>query len=287
MARIRTVKPEFFHDKQLSKCSPHARLLAIALLQLADCEGRIKNIPMQIHSHAFPWESNVNTPMLLSELESVDFVVLWEFENEDYILIPKFLDHQRLQGKEAQMKSKLPMYDPKTYIKPISQDKGSVSEFPSASRGMTGTGEQGNRGRGTGEEEQGKSKTLVEQKLDEPDDAEQVFRFWQITLNHPKSAYESKRKALIKKSLKNYPKEDLMKAIHGCSVTPFNMGENDSGAVFDKLSLIFKDADQIDRFINNSDNPPTGKNKTIEQFQNENSVRAERIMKSLGMDTNA
>ena len=153
MARIRTVKPEFFHSKKLSKCSPHARLLAVALLQLADCEGRIRYIPMQIHSHAFPWEANVNTPLLLGELADADFVIHYESDGDEYLYIPNFLKHQRLQGKESQMASKLPPYNPESRINKGGNTLVLPGESIINSQGMTGTGEQGNRG--TGEEEQG------------------------------------------------------------------------------------------------------------------------------------
>ena len=149
MARIRTIKPEFFHDKGLASCSPHARLLAIALLQLADCEGRMKNIPMQIHAHAFPWEAEVNTPMLLSELESIGFVILYESEGDDYIAIPNFLKHQRLQGKEAHLESKVPPQPATAVENKGGHKKGINGEYTNDSQGMTGTGEQGNRGIGT------------------------------------------------------------------------------------------------------------------------------------------
>jgi predicted Rossmann fold flavoprotein len=59
MARIRTIKPEFFSHEELSSKSAHARLLAIGLLTLADCEGRLRWVPMQVHAHVFPWEATV------------------------------------------------------------------------------------------------------------------------------------------------------------------------------------------------------------------------------------
>jgi len=74
MARIRTVKPEFFHNEELAMCSPHARLLAIALLHLADSEGRMRWIPMQIHAHAFPFEKNLDVSELASELTSAGYL---------------------------------------------------------------------------------------------------------------------------------------------------------------------------------------------------------------------
>lgn len=122
-------------------------------------------------------------------------------------------------------------------------------------------------------------KNIVELK---PDCTSDVFEFWRLTLNHPKAALDSKRKALIRKHLKNYDADDLKKAIRGCSLTPFNMGDNDRGQVYDSLSVILKDGDQIDRFMKNADNPPTGKIKTINQTQNEAQAQVDRITKHLG-----
>lgn len=284
MARIRTLKPEFFHDKDLAKCSPHARLLAVALLQLADCEGRIRNIPMQIHSHAFPWEAEVNTPSLLGELQQVGFVILWEYEGEDYIWIPKFTEHQRLQGKEAQMESKLPAYDPEKHENKGFTEKGSNGEYPSASRGITGkgTGEQGNRGIGTGEKEkemeQGNRELSVALKHDP---VLAVFEYWQTMMNHPKAAFSTARKKIIKQWLAHYDEDDLKKAIRGCSQTPHNMGQNDRGEVYDSIELILRDAKQIDRFMRNDDHPPNGGIKTIQQTKREADEQADRVGRQL------
>ncbi len=90
MARIRTVKPEFFQHEGLASCSPHARLLAVALTQLADRRGRIRYVPMQVHAHAFPWEATVKVPALLAELEAVDYLKIYSIEGRDYIWIVNF-----------------------------------------------------------------------------------------------------------------------------------------------------------------------------------------------------
>lgn len=94
-----------------------------------------------------------------------------------------------------------------------------------------------------------------------------VFDYWRLTMKHPKAQFDDKRKALINTFLKHYHVEDLKQAIHGCSVTPFNMGDNKQGQVYDSLSLIFKDADQVDRFMKNSIKPPQGNIRTINQSQ--------------------
>jgi hypothetical protein len=62
---------------------------------------------------------------------------------------------------------------------------------------------------------------------------------------------------LIKKALEcDYSVEQLCNAITGCSLTSHNMGDNKQGQKYDGIHIIFKDADQIDRFIHNSLNPP-------------------------------
>jgi len=101
-----------------------------------------------------------------------------------------------------------------------------------------------------------KDNPLVELK---PDDLVTVFEFWQTTFNHPKAALDEKRKRFIKNALKHYSVDDSKKAICGCSNTPHNQGDNERGQKYDGIHIIFKDADQIDRFIANADSPPNGK----------------------------
>jgi hypothetical protein len=53
-----------------------------------------------------------------------------------------------------------------------------------------------------------------------------------------------------------YSPAELCKAIRGCSLTPHNMGKNDRGEKYNGVDLIFRSADQIDRFIANDTTPP-------------------------------
>ena len=105
MARIRTLKPEFFHSKKLARCTPHARLLFAALMQLADREGRLRWIPMQIHSHAFPYEQ-VDIAALCAELEAVGSVLKYVVGEDEFLNLPHFTLHQRVKSNEAE--SRLP-----------------------------------------------------------------------------------------------------------------------------------------------------------------------------------
>ena len=152
MARIRTIKPEFFSHEQLAEKSAHARLLAIGLLTLADCEGRLRWVPMQVHSQVFPWEASVKIEVLLGELIDVGYVVHYEVAGKRYVEIRNFKLHQRLSGKEAAYQSRLPAPPEKPRDLP-SETGEAPGEKPGASPGSSGnplgTGEQGNhRNRG-------------------------------------------------------------------------------------------------------------------------------------------
>ncbi len=84
---------------------------------------------------------------------------------------------------------------------------------------------------------------------------DEIFQYWQTIMDHPNAKLDDKRRKLIRNALKTgYAANDLKTAILGCSFTPHNMGDNDRGQRYDGLHVIFKNADQIDRFIHNAIN---------------------------------
>ena len=56
MARIRTIKPEFWEDEKLTKLPLHARLLFIGTWNFADDNGLLLANPVLMKSHIFPYE---------------------------------------------------------------------------------------------------------------------------------------------------------------------------------------------------------------------------------------
>lgn len=103
-------------------------------------------------------------------------------------------------------------------------------------------------------------------------EAEFIFEHWATTLKHPRAKIDDKRKKLITKALKlGYTRDDLVKAITGCSLSPFHMGENDNGQVYDGLDLILRDGSKIDNFISIYHNPPRlrGKQSRVEAINNQ------------------
>lgn len=108
-----------------------------------------------------------------------------------------------------------------------------------------------------------KTDTSTSQLFDPTDDAKphdtiaDVFAYWQQRMNSPRSALDDKRKRLIAKALgMGYGPGDLKRAIYGCSLSAFHMGENDKGTAYNGLDLILRNAEKIDGFIAMAANPP-------------------------------
>ena len=67
MARIRTIKPEFWTDEDMAELSEPACLLAIGLLNYADDEGYFNANPKLIKAAVFPIrEPSVPIPVLIT-----------------------------------------------------------------------------------------------------------------------------------------------------------------------------------------------------------------------------
>lgn len=100
-------------------------------------------------------------------------------------------------------------------------------------------------------------KIATAKNLHHPNPIAEVFEHWQTTLQHPNAKLDKKRKACIRQALAlGFSVEQLQSAIVGCSLTPHNLGHNERGERYDGLHVIFKNADNIERFIRNCHNPP-------------------------------
>lgn len=116
-----------------------------------------------------------------------------------------------------------------------------------------------------------------------------VFEHWKITMGHKNSKLDKNRSKLIREALKlGYSVTDLCQAVSGCSITPHNIGENDKGQRYDGLHIILKNADQIDRFMCNHQNPPVPKTKAEVTIQTnigaaERWLSREKVSKNNGL----
>ena len=101
MARIRTIKPEFWRDENLSNVSAEACLLAIGLLNHCDDEGYFNANPKLVESDVFPLRKlSVTTTVALRELSSIGYIRVFDgTDGKSYGHIVNFLKHQVINKK--------------------------------------------------------------------------------------------------------------------------------------------------------------------------------------------
>jgi hypothetical protein len=93
MARIRTIKPDFWTDEKLTDCSMSARLLFIGTWNFADDYGNLDRSAKQIKARVFPLDP-IDCEPLLQELITQGVLTEYSFEGKTYLHIMGFVKHQ-------------------------------------------------------------------------------------------------------------------------------------------------------------------------------------------------
>jgi len=104
MARIRTVKPEFWTDEKVVSLSAFARLLFIGLWNFVDDEGRAAYSPARLKMQILPADP-VDIAELLGEIRREKLIVVYASDNKEYFEVCGFTKHQKVDRRNA---SKLP-----------------------------------------------------------------------------------------------------------------------------------------------------------------------------------
>lgn len=102
MARIRTIKPEFWRNEQLAGVSAEACLLAVGLLNHCDDEGYFNANPKLVEADVFPLrELSCNTTVLIQELVSIGYINVFSgSDGKTYGHIVSFERHQVINKKK-------------------------------------------------------------------------------------------------------------------------------------------------------------------------------------------
>lgn len=93
MARIRTIKPEFWTDERLTECSLSARLLFIGMLNFSDDNGNQAHSAKRLKMQIFPADA-IDVAPLLAELVAQRIVIEYSVGEEKYLHIKGFRKHQ-------------------------------------------------------------------------------------------------------------------------------------------------------------------------------------------------
>lgn len=152
MARIRTIKPEFFRheelqDIELANPGKYAMLVFAGIWGHCDSKGRFEYRPRQLKLDILPF-----IPFDMSEtiqiLCDAGMIVLYSVDEKRYGFIPTFEKHQRLSGKEANEGEKYPGIEKANEEQQVKQ-RGSNGEatgkFQNFTNVQEGKGREGNR----------------------------------------------------------------------------------------------------------------------------------------------
>jgi hypothetical protein len=101
MARIRTIKPEFWSSPDIGDVSRDARLTFVGLWNIADDTGRLEAVPAQIRSVLFPYDDDVTVADVcgwLNELAIQGLIRLFSQGRRAYLSIVSWADHQKISN---------------------------------------------------------------------------------------------------------------------------------------------------------------------------------------------
>ncbi|MBE2258678.1 MAG: hypothetical protein J0L59_08770 [Xanthomonadales bacterium] len=110
MARIRTIKPEFFTSEQLAECSPNARLLFIGMWCFCDDQGIHPASPARLKMEVYPGDDFTRDQVadMADELVRHGLLHEYEVEGEKYWLVTGW-KHQKID--KPSKKYPLPLAD--------------------------------------------------------------------------------------------------------------------------------------------------------------------------------
>lgn len=100
MARIRTIKPQFFTSEDVTALTPLARLLFVGLFTECDRDGRVEDRPRTLKMRLLP-EDECDLDALLWSLVDGGLIRRYEADGVNIIQVSGFSKHQKPHPKEA------------------------------------------------------------------------------------------------------------------------------------------------------------------------------------------
>lgn len=144
MARIRTIKPEFWTDEKVLGIGPMARLLFIGMWNFADDYGRMEYSPISLKAKIFPGDSISADDVreMLSQLKAAKLLVVYNSDEKNFIEITGW--HNQKIDKRQSSKIPAPPNNPPDITEPAPTPADSRRLSPTPADGMEGNGKESN-----------------------------------------------------------------------------------------------------------------------------------------------
>jgi hypothetical protein len=265
MPRSRMIRPEFWTSEQVLNCSPMARLLFIGLWNFSDDNGVHPVAYKKLKAEVFPTDdySTKEIQSWVSELLQQGLLNEYTVTDKTYWIVTGWKKHQTIKYPTSLYPEEPINAEQSTNTG--DDDSGNIEGAVQKDCSMASPVLTEDCGNPAPQIKINKIKQNKEKHLCESDDSPlrvsspsssdastQLFNYWQRTMNHPRAILDKKRQRAIEQALKQgYTIPELQKAIDGCKKTPFNMGKNDRQQIYDDITLIFRDAEHIERFMGN------------------------------------
>lgn len=101
MARIRTIKPEFFTSESILELEPLARLFFISLWCEADRAGRLAWKPKTLKYRYLPAD-NADIDKIADNLIQNDLIKIYSVDGKEYCQVTNFDNHQVINNREKE-----------------------------------------------------------------------------------------------------------------------------------------------------------------------------------------
>lgn len=242
MARIRTIKPEFWTDPDIVGMPMDARLFFIGCWNHADDYGVLKDDPGRLRLQIMPAD-DIDAKGIVDELVARRHLLrMVAPDGTPVLVIRTFSVHQKIDKRAAGRYGK-----PEEFT-PSHTDSDQSPPIPTDST----PGREG-KGREVTPVDDGGGLRLLEADSSSQattGDVEVVFDAWVESTGKRKGATKltPDRRRLIRKQLALYDVTDLVDAVRGWRKVPHNRGDNDRRTVYNDLELLLRDAKHIEQF---------------------------------------
>lgn len=210
MARIRTIKPEFWKDEDLSELPELTHLFAAALLNYSDDEGYFNANPKLIKAELFPLrEPSLSIHGMLNELSNIGYLTLFSSsDGKFYGLVNNFTTHQKINRPT------------KSKIAAITKDCAVLTELSVSPHGRLIAGkerkgkEQGTgKGIMSGKPDVGGENPPAEPEEQKPDPAEQAIEYLNEKTGRNYRLVESNLKFVRARINEGFTLDDLLAVV--------------------------------------------------------------------------